>query len=41
MRAMSAKETFVTTTAPETLKKLQNGSDACAGWRWRVSKASP
>ena len=27
MRAMSAKETFVTTTAPETLKKLQNGSD--------------
>ena len=27
VRAMSAKETFVTTTAPETLKKLQNGSD--------------
>jgi phosphomannomutase len=27
VRAMSAKETFVTTTAPETLRKLQNGSD--------------
>ena len=27
VRAMSAKDTFVTTTTPETLRKLQNGSD--------------